>query len=487
MARRRRNRSSFIGEPNGLNPGDDVGNRINQRAKATVPDDIGNRIEDDKSLIVAADDIGNRIDQMPTHDLSGVLSFFDDGRKNRRRKPKGSVAIRVGRYLAGGVNPLVATDQPRAQKAQEAARHSNAHPQRDSDTEDGRGKQRKRKRRDAAESGHGADSNDLNERRAQRFFDFEEDDQFEYLLKTAPEEKRIAALTTVEDVVRLSNRKAKCTSTLLDDGNRPKILVTIEETGVGDDVPADQLANNADKPLFALGNAALMSLNYIVNKIVNRYPDDRIRLAILPKSDEASYLSALAAHQQARQLPESSDPASARKEKSGRSGASGSKRSRGRRGEKEKDRAGQSESGSTTASSNKESASALPQANASSKTNAEQETQSTDSASVQNAPEDMVEQAPAKKVPAKKTATKKAATKKTATKKTATKKTATKKTATKKTATKKTATKKTATKKTATKKTATKKTATKKTATKKTATKKTATKKTATKKAAAKK
>ena len=25
-----------------------------------------------------------------------------------------------------------------------------------------------------------------------------------------------------------------------------------------------------------------MSLNYIVNKVVNRYPDDRIRLAVLP-------------------------------------------------------------------------------------------------------------------------------------------------------------------------------------------------------------
>jgi hypothetical protein len=46
-----------------------------------------------------------------------------------------------------------------------------------------------------------------------------------------------------------------------------------------------------------MGNAALLSLNYLANKVVNRYPDDRIRLAVLPAADERLYLESLEEHQ----------------------------------------------------------------------------------------------------------------------------------------------------------------------------------------------
>ena len=40
---RRRNKNRFTGEPNGLQPGDDVGNRRPKKVVQVVPDDIGNR------------------------------------------------------------------------------------------------------------------------------------------------------------------------------------------------------------------------------------------------------------------------------------------------------------------------------------------------------------------------------------------------------------------------------------------------------------
>ena len=48
-----------------------------------------------------------------------------------------------------------------------------------------------------------------------------------------------------------------------------------------------------ENSIFHKGSGALLSLNFLVNKIVNRYPDDRIRLAILPAEEEASYIELL--------------------------------------------------------------------------------------------------------------------------------------------------------------------------------------------------
>ena len=80
-----------------------------------------------------------------------------------------------------------------------------------------------------------------------------------------------------------------------EDGDKPKLLVTIEEKGPHARV--DRLGEGASEPLFVMGNGALLSLNYLANKVVNRYPDDRIRLAVLPSSDEPLYLESLDEHQ----------------------------------------------------------------------------------------------------------------------------------------------------------------------------------------------
>lgn len=337
------------GEPNGLQPGDDIGNRKSFKVVQHPPDDLGNRKDPDEVEFIPVDDVGNRIDAAPTHEMSGTLMDVD-GKGRRRRRPKGVAAPeRVGRFFVGGVNPLIATNTPRpfpgktleesfggpaASAHGHAPQPSPAHVANDDRGDDlrdaprddagmggmgdarddgdfeGEGGRRRRRRGRGGRGGEGrfeqpdgVQAQEVSERRAQRFFDFDEDDRFEYTLKTTAEQKRKDAEDAVKNVVTEAGRDGVVLARLIEDGDRPKILVTIDERGPAASVPAERRAHNANEPLFVMGNAALMSLNYLVNKIVNRYPDDRIRLAILPAADERLYLDALADHQKLRRVP----------------------------------------------------------------------------------------------------------------------------------------------------------------------------------------
>ena len=285
MARRRRSSRKFsFGAPDGLQPGDDLGNRFKKGQGQLPPDDIGNRKDPEDNKPLPPDEVGNRIDINPTHSHSGVLADLDK-RKNRRR-PKGAAPlVRIGRYFVGGVNPIVAGNTARAMKAHEEHEEarSSAHQ------EEGR-----RRRHD--------ENNDISERRIKRFFDFQEDDRFDYALTTAPEDKRALAEDTIQNVLTHSGREAKVQAHLIEDGTRPKVLVTIDEKGAHASIPEDRRSDDSDAPIFVLGNNALMSLNYLANKIVNRYPSDRIRLAILPQSHEQEYRDALSSYQEKRAL-----------------------------------------------------------------------------------------------------------------------------------------------------------------------------------------
>jgi hypothetical protein len=349
MGRRRRQGSSnghsgqhhsrgalFHGEPFGINPGDDVGNRKSKDARQLPPDDIGNRKEDAPGQHVPPDDVGNRVDAMPTHDLSGVLSDLHGKRAGQSTRPRRARAntpqVRLGRYVLGGVNPLVSLDQFRAQKAQEdenerrqqgggqrerferapddqsneEAAPSSRNERFEQNRGDNRGEnrsdnrfERNRKHRGEHESGP-VDVSTGGERRMQRFFDFEEDDRFEYTLKSTPEEKRAQALASVTEIVNGAGRDARTDGIVIEDGDKPKVVVTIDERGPAASVPAERRSKSAGDALFVLGNPALMSLNYLVNKIVNRYPGDRIRLAIIPHGDLQAYRDALELHRQGR-------------------------------------------------------------------------------------------------------------------------------------------------------------------------------------------
>ena len=301
----------FSGEPNGIQPGDDVGNRKSFKGLQLPPEDIGNRRDPEEAAWVPDDDCGNRIDLAPTHEISGVLlEVFG----NRRRKRFGQKSVeRVGRYLVGGVNPIIAggmrpVPQPAAQQQPAPQPRDDAREARAGDDEGApsngsmdadRGGRRRRGGRGGGGGGEAFAPQEANERRAQRFFDFVEDDRFEYQLKTTPDAKRVEAETAVQKICEHGGRDAIVKSRVIEDGDKPKVLVTIEDRGPSSSLPPER-RSGGDEPLFALGNAALMSLNYLVNKIVNRYPDDRIRLAVLPAADEPLYVEALAEHRRAR-------------------------------------------------------------------------------------------------------------------------------------------------------------------------------------------
>jgi hypothetical protein len=184
---------SWTGEANGLQPGDDVGNRKSFKPVIVPPDDLGNRRDPDEEEHVPEDNIGNRVDASPTHELSGILLDMDP--KKRRRRPKGSAPVeRVGRWLVGGVNPIIAggnqrpnqppPEDPYANDDAEQHQQQQAPGQQQQQQQQGQWQQQQRrperespKKRFEQVDGHAAQ--EVNERRAQRFFDFDEDDRFE--------------------------------------------------------------------------------------------------------------------------------------------------------------------------------------------------------------------------------------------------------------------------------------------------------------------
>lgn len=288
---------AWTGEANGLQPGDDVGNRKSFKPVIVPPEDIGNRRDPDEDDDIPFDDVGNRVEANPTHEVSGILLNMDP--KKRKGRAKGQNAAppeRVGRYIVGGVNPLIAGGNRMPPQPPPEEHHAEVHaferPERPE-----RQAQLPQEKKKKFEQVDGRAAQEVSEKRVQRFFDFEEDDRFDYTLKSTPDQKRAEALRFVDDVLRESGRNAIVQARIIEDGDKPKLLVTIEEKGPHGKLPAERIPQDASEPLFVMGNAALMSLNYLANKVVNRYPDDRIRLAVLPASDEKLYLESLEEHQ----------------------------------------------------------------------------------------------------------------------------------------------------------------------------------------------
>lgn len=88
-----------------------------------------------------------------------------------------------------------------------------------------------------------------------------------YVLKSDPEEKRAAAERVCGEIVRLCQRQAEVKAELVEESGQPKVVVVVTEQG-------------DDSPLFTRNSAALSALNFLTNKVVNRFPDDRIRLVV---------------------------------------------------------------------------------------------------------------------------------------------------------------------------------------------------------------
>lgn len=97
--------------------------------------------------------------------------------------------------------------------------------------------------------------------------DMPPDEPVQYVLKSDPEEKRSAAERVCGDIVGHCGREAQVSAELVDENGQPKVVVMVNEQGPG-------------APLFTRNSAALSALNFLTNKVVNRFPDDRIRLVV---------------------------------------------------------------------------------------------------------------------------------------------------------------------------------------------------------------
>lgn len=89
-----------------------------------------------------------------------------------------------------------------------------------------------------------------------------------YTLKSEPEEKRVLAESTVRTILGFVFEQGSAVAELTTEDEQPCVIVKVQE-------PADAKAS-----LVKNGSAALGAFNFLVNKIVNRYPDDRIRLVV---------------------------------------------------------------------------------------------------------------------------------------------------------------------------------------------------------------
>lgn len=214
----------------GINPGDSVGNRRSSKEIRIPNDDIGNHLEIFRTNENTPDNLGNSIDIAPTHQLSGIT---------HRKKADAAPLIRMGRYLVGGVNPAVAglahlipdeTPAPARIQNQEAG--------------------------STPASGPGVD------KRLRRLFEFDEDDRVEYTLTSTPEEKRAQAELAMKTIFEAGQLPAEITTTLEQSEAKSSVNILV------------------NSPVFKAGDLPLAALNFLVNKIVNRLPSDRIRLSV---------------------------------------------------------------------------------------------------------------------------------------------------------------------------------------------------------------
>ncbi|MBH1988414.1 MAG: hypothetical protein I8H75_00660 [Myxococcaceae bacterium] len=208
----------------GLNPSDSVGNRRPQKEMTFPNEDIGNQRENPKDFDVLHDQLGNSVDLAPTHQLSGLTY---------RKKSEQAPWVRMGRYIVGGVNPVVAGLAHLIPDPQKPAESSEAAP------------------------------NPNGDKRLRRLFELDDDDRVEFTLTSTPEDKCAQAKAVVESIFQNAKAEAFVEANLELSDSKPSVQVFVRH------------------PAFKTGELPLATLNFLTHKIVNRLPSDRIRLTVL--------------------------------------------------------------------------------------------------------------------------------------------------------------------------------------------------------------
>ena len=207
----------------GLDSGDGVGNRKSQKETQIPHDAIGNYTGPEERAHEIPDNLGNSIDSAPTHQLNSAY----------RKKSEQAPHQRMGRYIIGGVNPVVAGLShliPAEAPAQQAEKPG--------------------------------DKQDKNDKRLKRLFDFDDEGSAEFTLTSTPEEKRAQTELALKTIFEAAESTADIAVTLDSSNDKPIVSATLKSA----------LFKPEELPTAALG--------FLVNKIVNKMPNDRIRLTL---------------------------------------------------------------------------------------------------------------------------------------------------------------------------------------------------------------
>jgi hypothetical protein len=271
----RRNAPHFGTESDGLQAGDGIGNRQKFSETRISADDIGNRISPSELNEVVRDDIGNSVGGAATHMQSGILASLD-GR--RRRREGGPDARNAGGYLVGGVNPVVsgnhalvsmyAESQAEEESAEPEARIEPRGPVRViTERPDSEARRLPRK------NDKGSDSSD---RWLKRLLEFEDDERTETPSTGDPKLKATQARTVLSEIFEKAGVMAAIGTQILADSEtgRSSVVVSFEDIDVSVE-PSGRLST-----VFAENSLSLLALNFLVNKIVNRVPEERVKVTV---------------------------------------------------------------------------------------------------------------------------------------------------------------------------------------------------------------
>jgi len=260
----------FSTESDGLQAGDSIGNRQRFSETRLSADDIGNRILASETLEVVRDDIGNSIGGAATHMQSGILAGMD-GRSRRRRE--GGSEARGGGYAVGGVNPVVSGNNALvslfapAKEETIVAGAAQARPE----TENRRNPAAKRPEK----------SPESTDRWLKRLLEFEDDERSEAPTNVDPKKKATQARAVLSDIFEKAGIMAAIGTQVTTDetSGRPLVLVSFEDIDVSPD-PKARLSN-----VFAENSLSLLALNFLLNKIVNRVPQERVKVSVNLRSN----------------------------------------------------------------------------------------------------------------------------------------------------------------------------------------------------------
>lgn len=267
----RRNAPTYGTESDGLQPGDAVGNRQKFSETRISADDIGNRLSAADTSDPVRDDIGNSVGGAATHMQSGILAGLD----GRRRRQGGGGADSRGGYAVGGVNPVVSGNHalvsmfaaPKTEESQDNPVQPRTSPIREASSTDAQGRRPQRKNE------KGSDNAD---RWLKRLLEFDDDDRLDAPTNSDPKQKAAQARTVLSEIFEKAGVMAAIGTQVTTDpaGGRPSVLVSFEDIDMSID-PNSRLST-----VFAENSISLLALNFLVNKIVNRVPEERVKVTV---------------------------------------------------------------------------------------------------------------------------------------------------------------------------------------------------------------